>query len=217
MGPKGILSLLQGLGRQLRYGYHLGKSKLGKEAPIPEEGKKLLDELSAEFDTIEKRKAKLKTLPRRNIPDAEGFFGEVTTKAADELDNLIAKGLIEPSQRKQMLEKTHNYILRKFNTIPLAPVDVAQTEKLIKEALKFALTGGAVGAAGYYAGTRSEEEAVEEMEEATQIGPVPGYFKNIGFDEDWKEEGNWGKPVANLLMDIISPIPKYTNINNGRE
>ena len=35
--------------------------------------------------------------------------------------------------------------------------------------------------------------------------------------EDWKEEGNWGKPVANLLMDIISPIPKYTNINNGRE
>jgi hypothetical protein len=184
----GILSLLKGLGRQLRYGYHLGKSKLGKEAPIPEEAKKLLDELSAEFDTIEKRRAK----PRRNIPDAEGFFGETTAKAADELDNLIAKGLIEPSQRKQVLEKTHNYILRKFNTIPPAPVDPAQTEKLIKEALKFALTGGAAGAAGYYAGTRSENEAVEEMEEATQT-----------------KSNLWGPDVANKLMDIISPIPRY--------
>ena len=67
---------------------------------------------------------------------------------------------------------------------------------------------GAGGAAGYYAGTQAEDDAVGEMEDETQIGPVPGYFKDVGFDEDWKEEGNWGEPVANLLMDIISPIPR---------
>jgi len=67
---------------------------------------------------------------------------------------------------------------------------------------------GAGGAAGYYAGSQAEDDAVGEMEEETQIGPVKGYFKDVGFDEDWKEEGNWGEPVANLLMDIISPIPR---------
>ena len=64
---------------------------------------------------------------------------------------------------------------------------------------------GAGGAAGYYAGSQAEDDAVGEMEEETQIGPVKGYFKDVGFGE---EEGNWGKPVANLLMDIISPIPR---------
>ena len=52
------------------------------------------------------------------------------------------------------------------------------------------------------------EEAVEEMEEATQTTPT---FR------DKMEAGQWGEPVANILMDIISPIPRYTDINNGRE
>jgi len=87
---------------------------------------------------------------------------------------------------------------------------------------------GAGGVAGY--GIGANEEAIKEMlksvqlptgidiettpigdllggsvEEETQLGPVKGYFKDVGFGE---EEGNWGKPVANLLMDIISPIPR---------
>ena len=48
--------------------------------------------------------------------------------------------------------------------------------------------------------TQEPEEAVEEMEEVTQT-----------------KSGQWGPKVANILMDIISPIPRYTDINNGRE
>jgi hypothetical protein len=65
---------------------------------------------------------------------------------------------------------------------------------------------GIGGAAGYGIGARAEDDAVEEMEEETQLGPVKGYFKDVGFGErDW-ESG--GEATANLLMDIISPIPR---------
>jgi hypothetical protein len=88
-----------------------------------------------------------------------------------------------------------------------------------------AILGG--GMAGLYWGARAEDasdlfynpetdpfrtqepkEAVEEMEEVTQTTPT---FR------DKMEAGQWGEPVANILMDIISPIPRYTDINNGRE
>jgi len=46
------------------------------------------------------------------------------------------------------------------------------------------------------------------MEEATQTTPT--------FREKF-ESGQWGSDVANILMDVISPIPRYTDINNGRE
>ena len=49
------------------------------------------------------------------------------------------------------------------------------------------------------------EAALQQMEEETQIGPVKGYFKGLGFGE---EEGTWGEPAGKLLMDIISPIPR---------
>ena len=50
--------------------------------------------------------------------------------------------------------------------------------------------------------TQEPEEALEEMEEATQT-------KSRGTEV--------GENVANVLMDIISPIPRYTDRNNGRE
>ena len=70
---------------------------------------------------------------------------------------------------------------------------------------------GAGGIAGYKTAENKAEnikrqEALQQMEEETQIGPVKGYFKDIGFGE---EEGEWGEPIANLLMDVISPIPRY--------
>ena len=66
---------------------------------------------------------------------------------------------------------------------------------------------GAGGIAGYKtAENKAKNEALQQMEEETQIGPVEGYFKDVGFGErDW-ESG--GEATANLLMDIISPIPR---------
>ena len=46
------------------------------------------------------------------------------------------------------------------------------------------------------------EAALQQMEEETQT-------KSRGTEV--------GENIANKLMDIISPIPRYTDINNGRE
>ena len=70
--------------------------------------------------------------------------------------------------------------------------------KAYSETLKKAGLGGAAGIA--YAGMPGQDEAIQEMEEATQTTPT--------FRENF-ESGQWGEPVANILMDVISPIPRY--------
>ena len=96
-----------------------------------------------------------------------------------------------------------------------------QKEKVVG-LLKSLLPVLGAGAGGMYLGAKQQsenpeffqpvfpdpDEAVEEMEEVTQTGST--------FREKM-ESGQWGPDLANKLMDIISPIPRYTDINNGRE
>ena len=90
-----------------------------------------------------------------------------------------------------------------------------QKEKVVG-LLKSLLPVLGAGAGGMYLGAKQQsenpeffqpvfpdpDEAVEEMEEVTQT-------KSRGTEV--------GENIANKLMDIISPIPRYTDINNGRE
>ena len=143
--------------------------------------------------------------------------------ATAKVDDLIRQGKLPTNVRREdLIRNMQRYLEREYELIramqpPIPPPSqlpggnfaafpAELIRKLGDKAVLAAL--GIGGAAGYYAGTQAEDDAVGEMEEETQIGPVPGYFKDVGFDEDWKEEGNWGEPVANLLMDIISPIPR---------
>ena len=143
--------------------------------------------------------------------------------ATAKIDDLIRRGeMPDYIKREDLIRKMQQHLEREYELIKAMQPDIPTPSqlpggnftafpaelirKLGDKAVLAAL--GVGGAAGYYAGSQAEDDAVGEMEEETQIGPVKGYFKDVGFDEDWKEEGNWGKPVANLLMDIISPIPR---------
>ena len=140
--------------------------------------------------------------------------------ATAKVDDLIRQGKLPTNIRKEdLIRKVDQYLSREYkimlpdiptpSQLPGGNFTGFPSELIRKLGDKAVLAAlGAGGAAGYYAGTQAEDDAVGEMEDETQIGPVPGYFKDVGFDEDWKEEGNWGEPVANLLMDIISPIPR---------
>ena len=119
-------------------------------------------------------------------------------KARQVVDQLITKGQIPIERREEVMRRLMAEIAENLKN---APTPYISDQDLVKILASLGI-GGAVG---YGIGTRAEDEALQQMEEETQIGPVRGYFKDIGFGE---EEGNWGKPVANLLMDIISPIPR---------
>ena len=157
------------------------------------------------------------------VRSAEHAKAKSLQHATAKVEDLIRQGKLPTNVRREdLIRNMQRYLEREYELIramqPAIPTPsqlpggnfTAFPAELIRslgdKAVWAAL--GAGGAAGYYAGTRAEDDAVGEMEEETQIGPVPGYFKDVGFDEDWKEEGNWGEPVANLLMDIISPIPR---------
>jgi|6_EtaG_2_1085325.scaffolds.fasta_scaffold40392_3 hypothetical protein len=75
----------------------------------------------------------------------------------------------------------------------------ASTSHISNQDLVKILAGLGFGAASIGIGAHAEDEAVEEMEEVTQTEPT--------FREKF-ESGQWGEPVANILMDIISPIPR---------
>ena len=140
--------------------------------------------------------------------------------ATAKVDDLIRQGKLPTNvKREDLIRKMQQHLEREYELIkamqPAIPTPsqlpgsnfTGFPAELIRslgdKAVWAAL--GAGGAAGYYAGTRAEDDALQQMEDETQIGPVKGYFKEIGFGE---EEGNWGEPMAKLLMDIISPIPR---------
>ena len=122
------------------------------------------------------------------------------------VDQLITKGQIPLERREEIMRILMAEIAENLKNaaMPVDPNALAQATLA-----KVLVSLGIGGVVGYgIAENKAENEALQQMEEETQIGPVKGYFKDVGFDEDWKEEGNWGEPVANLLMDIISPIPR---------
>ena len=135
------------------------------------------------------------------------------------------KAFAEIEETVKMLEKQSELLKKQAGLVD--DLDFAQNlmrqeyqkEKIVG-LLKSQIPIIGAGAAGMWFGAKQQsenpeffepifpEEAVEEMEEATQTTPT---FR------DKMEAGQWGEPVANILMDIISPIPRYTDINNGRE
>ena len=135
------------------------------------------------------------------------------------------KAFAEIEETVKMLEKQSELLKKQAGLVD--DLDFAQNlmrqeyqkEKIVG-LLKSQIPIIGAGAAGMWFGAKQQsenpeffepifpEEAVEEMEEATQTTPT---FR------DKMEAGQWGEPVAKILMDIISPIPRYTDINNGRE
>ena len=136
--------------------------------------------------------------------------------ATAKVDDLIRQGKLPTNVRREdLIRNMQGYIAREYkimlpdiptpSQLPGGNFTAFPAELIRKLGDKAVLASlGVGGAAGYYAGSQADD-AVGEMEEETQIGPVKGYFKEIGFGE---EEGNWGEPMAKLLMDIISPIPR---------
>ena len=191
MGLKGILSLLQGLG------------KSGKQTASP---KSPTSVASAQARELQERQRALMADPKKRA-----MYNESMEAAKKEVDRLIEQGVVNKNQRLSTYTIMEDALVREYIKLPQYSDFTAFPSELIRslgtKAAWTALGLGAGGAAGYYAGTRSEDEAIEEMEEATQTTPT---FR------DKMESGQWGPDVANILMDIISPIPRYTD-KSGRE
>jgi len=148
--------------------------------------------------------------------DKRRVYNESMEASKKEVDKLVKEGKIHPDARNESYKRIEQALLKEYDKIHaekgfLTEADMykAYDKQLINEAIGLAsAVGGATALAAHLVKKRGTEEAVEEMEEATQTTPT---FR------DKMEAGQWGEPVANILMDIISPIPRYTDINNGRE
>ena len=227
MGLSGILSLLKGLGKG-------AKSALTPIAthktPIDEylnlqKGANVMDLKSlAKFSKVAEKESK------RVIKEFDDLTNEMRTHNA-----LINTGIHTPQsnarkvagfkERIEILNQQKKNVGDLFETIAKHAelndaVDImnkaANESYRLEKAMgltKGALVGAGAALAGVEAGKafgdktvgeifkeQEPEAAVEEMEEVTQT-----------------KSGQWGPKVANILMDVISPIPRYTDINNGRE
>ena len=172
----------------------------------------------------------------RNIASAGNFKiaqgmarnaqSESLRHATAKVDDLIKRGMVNKNVRKEdLIRKMDQYLSGQYDDalkkimspdIP-SPIPGGNLTAFPKELIRSLgdkavwIALGAGGIAGYKTAENKAEnikrqEALQQMGEETQIGPVKGYFKDIGFGE---EEGEWGEPIANLLMDVISPIPRY--------
>ena len=132
----------------------------------------------------------------RNKMATAGVNKVAMTKSRQVVDELITKGQIPIERREEVMRRLMAEIAENLKN--------AATPYISNQDLAKILAGlGLGGAVGYGIGSSAEDKALQQMEEETQVGPVRGYFKDIGF-----EKGNWGEPTAKLLMDIISPIPR---------
>ena len=235
MGLSGILSLLKGLGKGAKSAFtpiathktpideflHLQKGAnimefkyLGKILKVAEkESKRVIKELNDLTNEMRTHNALLNTgayTPQSNARKVAGFKERIEIlnqqkKSVGELFETLAKQG-ELNDAVDIMNKAAHESYRLEKAMGLT---------------KGALVGAGAAIAGIEAGKafgdktvgeifreQEPEAAVEEMEEVTQTEPT--------FREKF-ESGQWGEPAANLLMDVISPIPRYTDINNGRE
>jgi len=153
-----------------------------------------------------------------SISGPKSASGSIAKPGATQREiNKIAQQVNELQKEKNILDDILSRGLEGLDADGIAAFEY-QREKVVG-LLKALIPIIGAGATGMYWGARAEdasdlfydpktdpfrtqepEEAVEEMEEVTQT-----------------KSGQWGPKVANILMDIISPIPRYTDINNGRE
>ena len=233
MGLSGILSLLKGLGRGAKEGGDFLKDYVSQRY-IPnalrttrtDEGLDFLEQVPSTLRAANKVSA-LKVMKQQELALKKGqdlidaikaggiTRGPAAKRAFDEIEETMkmlesqSKTLIKQADLIDDLDWAQNLMRQEY-----------QKEKVVGS-LKSLIPVVGAGATGLYWGGRLEdanpdyykpetdpfrtqepEEALEEMEEATQT-------KSRGTEV--------GEKVANVLMDIISPFPRYTNINNGRE
>ena len=232
MGLSGILSLLKGLGKgaketltpiarqktatdeYLNLQRKLPAAEMGQLDNIGAIAKKESDRLLGELTDL-KHRIKVQT----TLMKAGGHTAESHAKMSVELKESIDKLLAQ----KNNLDEIFKILMSQSEGIGAKALankaarinyDLEKQMSLVKGLI--AGTGGAAGGMFLERALNGgePEAALQQMEEETQIGPVKSYFKGLGFGE---EEGKWGEPAGKLLMDIISPIPRYTDINNGRE
>jgi len=183
MGLKGILSLL---------------GKAGKRVFSPKTQARNLKS-GRDFNRAQERSTWMADPAKRNM------YNESMEAAKKEVDKLIKQGQVSPNDRLESYKRMEHALLREYDKVNIPdPIPIPGSnfpqfpkeliESLGKKAAWTAVGLGVGGAAGYYAGTRAEDDAVEEMEEVTQT-------KSRGTEV--------GENIANKLMDIISPIPRY--------
>ena len=195
MGLKGILSLLSKAGKRVFSPATQARNKMASYS------KDLRKEISPASQM------------RKEIGSLDPVMGTIATasvaknamaKSKQVVDRLITNGQIPLERREEVMRKLMAEIAEtlKNAAMPVDPNALAQATLA-----KVLVSLGIGGAVGYgIAENKAENEALQQMEEETQIGPVEGYFKDVGFGErDWKKGG---EATANLLMDIISPIPR---------
>jgi len=227
MGLSGILSLLKGLGKG-------AKSALTPIAthktPIDEylnlqKGANVMDLKSlAKFSKVAEKES------QRVIKEFDNLANELRThtaisNAGGHSAQSHARKAAGFKERIEILNQQKKNVGDLFETIAkhaelngaMDTMNMAAHESYrLEKAMgltKGALVGAGAALAGVEAGKafgdktvgeifkeQEPEAAVEEMEEVTQT-----------------KSGQWGPKVANILMDVISPIPRYTDINNGRE
>ena len=227
MGLKGILSLLKGLGKGAKSAF---TPIATHKTPIDEflhlqKGSNIMEmkELSKILKVAEKES-------KRVLKEMEDLTNELRThtairNAGGHTPQSHARKAAEFKERMSYLEKQRDSMSEMFGTLArhaelngaMEVMNTAARESYrLEKAMgltKGALVGAGAALAGVEAGKafgdktvgeifkeQEPEAAVEEMEEVTQT-----------------KSGQWGPKVANILMDVISPIPRYTDINNGRE
>jgi len=198
MGPlKGILSLLQGLGKG-------AGSKIDEVVAAQKQGwKEMPKNIGIYVDELKREKAIVDEQMREMIKGASGQRGQgigsisAYSRAGADLErqqNLIAKAI---KLNEELIKVSGDEL--KIAQLIQENRSLDQLWNSIKQTATYGTGVGLGGGAGYLFGKRGEEEAVEEMEKATQTKPT--------FREKF-ESGQWGEDVGEFLIDIISPFPR---------
>ena len=237
MGLSGILSLLKGLGRGAKEGGDFLKDYVSQRY-IPnalrttrtDEGLDFLEQVPSTLRAANKVSA-LKVMKQQELALKKGqdlidavqaggiTRGPAAKRAFDEIEETMkmlesqSKTLIKQADLIDDLDWAQNLMRQEYQK-----EKVVGSLKSLIPVVGAGMTGLWFGAKQQYENpdfhdpdlldklnpfrTQEPEEALEEMEEATQT-------KSRGTEV--------GENVANVLMDIISPIPRYTDRNNGRE
>ena len=222
----GILSLLKGLGKGVKKTFTpIAKQKTATDEYLDLHRKipgMEMSQLQKLIVLVEKESARLteeigdltnKLRVQTTLANAGGHTAESAAKVSAEVSEAYSKLELQKNNMFKMLETLHNQSTAigakaLANKAARMNYDLEKKMSLIKGLI--AGTGGAAGGMFLERALNGDEpeEAIEEMEEATQTAPT--------FRENF-ESGQWGPKVANILMDVITPIPRYTDINNGSE
>jgi hypothetical protein len=212
MGLSGILSLLKGLGKgaketltpiarqktatdeYLNLQRKLPGAEMGQLDKIGAIAKKESDRLSGELTDLTHRIRVQTTLMKAGGHSAESH-AKMSVELKESIDKLLAQKKNLDELFKILMSQSEGIGAKVLaNKSARMNYDLEKKMSLIKGLI--AGTGGVAGGMFLERALNGDEpeEAIEEMEEATQT-------KSRGTEV--------GENIANKLMDIISPIPRY--------